>query len=128
VKQMRIPLLLATTLMLAATAARTQTLTARDSSSRDSPVEAKSYVNCSLPELQKSVRQLHGIKPDPDQDQLPVLLAKSEKVAEDLLRQMPNLLSREHVEESSEVEDGKFRSNRLFRSRPRDFDYLNCVS
>jgi len=105
-----IPILLATTFILASTPGRTQTVAPRDPSSRDSAVEAKSYVDYSLPELQKAVPQLHGLQPDPNQDQLPVLLTKAGKVIDNLLRKTPSLLSREQV--------------RLNRSRPRDFDYL----
>jgi hypothetical protein len=82
-------------------------------------------VDYSLPELQKAVPQLHGLQPDPNQDQLPVLLTKAGKVIENLLRKTPSLLSREQVEQASEMEEGNSPiSKRLNRSRPRDFDYL----
>lgn len=111
--------------MLASTPGRTQTPATRDPSTRDSPVEAKSYVDCSLPELQKAVPQLHGLQPDPNQDQLPVLLTKAGKAVENLLQKTPNLLSREQVEQASEMEDGNSsNSKRLNYNRRRDFDYL----
>jgi hypothetical protein len=82
-------------------------------------------VDYSLLELQKAVPRLHGLQPDPNQDQLPVLLTKAGKVIENLLRKTPSLLSREHVEQASEMEEGNSpNSKRLNRSRPLDFDYL----
>lgn len=124
VRQICIPLWLATTLMLAPTPGRTQTLATRDSSGRDSPVKTKSYVDDSLPEIQKAVPQLHGLQPDPNQDQLPVLLTKAGKVAGELLRKTPSLLSHEQVEQASEMEDGKSSNSKILNGgRPRDFDY-----
>jgi len=119
VRRTCIPILLATTFMLASTPGRTQTFATRD------PSKAKSYVDYSLPELQKAVPQLRGLQPDSNQDQLRVLLTKAGKVIENLLRKTPSLLSREQVEQASEMEEGNFpNSMRLNRSRPRDFDNL----
>jgi hypothetical protein len=123
-----IAILLATTFMLVSTPGRTQTHATLDPGSRDSPAEAKSYVDYPLPELQKAVPQLHGLLPDPNEDQLPALLTKAGKVVENLLRKTPNLLSHEQVKQASEKEKGNSSNGkRVNRSRPRDFDYLTVI-
>jgi VWFA-related protein len=88
------------------TAGRTQTLAKHHPVSRDTSEKAKSYVDYSLPELQKALPELRGLKPDLNQDQLPLLLAKVGQAVEALLRKMPSLLSHEQVKEAWDTADG----------------------
>ncbi len=116
---------LAAILMVASTLGPAQTPAKHDPSSRGSSAEARSYVDYSLPELQKAVSTLHGLEPDPSQDQLSLVLTKVGQVAEDILGKTPNLLSHENVEQVFEMEDGTpSNSKALNDSRPREFDYL----
>jgi len=54
-------------------------------------------VDFTLPELQKAIPQLRGLKPAKDQEELPALLEKVGDKAEALFHKMPNLIAHEEV-------------------------------
>ncbi len=76
--------------MVAPPPCRPQTRATGGPSSRDASVKTESYVDFSLPKLLDAVSELHGLKPDPNQHQLPFLLMRVGQVTEDLLQKMPN--------------------------------------
>ena len=82
----------------------------------DSVVEVSfpNYTSCPLAELESTVPELKGLKASADQARLPDLLEKVGTKTSDTARNMPNLISRERVIESSPGA-GETR---------RDYDYL----
>lgn len=62
--------------------------------------DAHPYLDQPLSQLKKTVDQLDGLKPAPDQEQLSSLLARVAAKTDDLLPKIPNLLSDEAVTES----------------------------
>jgi predicted esterase len=59
---------------------------------------AKPYLDEPLPQLIATIPELHGLNPAPDQHPLTELLKKTGDKSLDLLRRMPNVISRENVE------------------------------
>ena len=60
------------------------------------------FASCSIAQLQRSVPELRGLKPDRDQEKLAALLDKVGAKTVDLARKTPNLISHEAVVESRE--------------------------
>ena len=62
--------------------------------------ETHPYMDEPLSNLRKSVHELAGLEPSPNQDQLADLLAKTGAKADELLHRLPNLISDERVTKS----------------------------
>jgi hypothetical protein len=61
---------------------------------------AHPYMDEPLPELKKTVRELAGLKPAPNQEQPPDLVAKVGATADELLQKVPDLISDEAVSQT----------------------------
>jgi len=75
---------------------------------------AKPYLDDPLPELRSAVPELKGLDPAPGQEQLTSILDRTGEKCVDLLRHMPNVISREEV--TTQTPRGKRQS--------RTFEYL----
>jgi hypothetical protein len=64
---------------------------------KSSSANIRSYVNDPVPKLLEAVGKLHGLRPESSQDQLPSLLERTGGVLEELLRDVPDLISHEDV-------------------------------
>jgi hypothetical protein len=64
---------------------------------------AQPYLDDSAPELEKRVRELKGLKPDPSQEQLSSLLLKIGKRVDELVAKVPDLTSDERVTQTEWV-------------------------
>ena len=62
--------------------------------------DARPYLDATLAELTKTVHELGGVQPAASQDQLSDLLAKAGAKADELLQEVPNLVSDEAVSET----------------------------
>jgi len=60
-------------------------------------VNFPNFTLCTIPELQSTVPELRGLKPAPDQTQLPALLDRVGAKTVEIARNTPNLISRETV-------------------------------
>jgi len=77
-------------------------------------VNFPNFTACAIAELQRTIPELNGLKPAPDQEQLAALLDKVGAKTLDIARKTPNLISRETVTQSQQgVSDTR-----------RDDDYL----
>ena len=65
-------------------------------------VNFPNFTVCTIPELQQTVPELHGLKPAADQTQLPDLLDKVGAKTVEIARNTPNLISRETVTEAQQ--------------------------
>jgi hypothetical protein len=68
--------------------------------------EAQPYMTCSLPELQRIVPALQGLKPDKGQQSLQSILKQTGEVIEAQLPKMPDLIAKESVAQA-DVRDAK---------------------
>lgn len=84
----------------------------------------ESYVDYSLPELQQAVPETHGLRPDPNQNQLAFVLTRVGEVTEGLLRKMPNLLSHEQVLQTQHDPHAFSHEEALQGRHVQEFNYL----
>jgi len=95
-------------LVLASVCAQTQSAASADSAARSAllaaPIEiqsayahARPYLDYTVPKLQEVVPALKGVKPDPSQERLPLILSRTGEVVLALMPKVPNLIANEAV-------------------------------
>jgi hypothetical protein len=82
--------------------------------------EAQPYMNCTLPQLQRIVPPLEGLKPDKGGLPLESILRRTGEVIEAQLPRMPDLMAKESVAQT-DVRDAKSPGAGAFRNAGRGF-------
>jgi hypothetical protein len=87
--------------------------------------DARPYVDEPVPQLQRVVRDLDGLKPTTDQESLPALLTRIAESADQLLGRLPNLISDEGVtQRETAFCDG---CTMLFRPQPQNVERFSYI-
>ena len=88
--------------------------------------EAQPYMNCTLPELERIVPALQGLKADKGKQSLQSILAQTGEVIEAQLPKMPDLIARESVAQA-DVRDAKSPGAGAFYNTGRGFPQTGSI-